>query len=622
MLSRKDASRRSAGFGTSSAPHTERVVGLFVGPGRSNGIREDGLRKANHATSPVREVSTTTVVLFDSGHAVQLHFPDKSPWSVDPIATAISLPKRAFWSDRMSAWHRLAALVVALLMGASCGTFEEKPVSSVPVEECSFEETVPRVLPSVFQVITDQGTGTAFYIGNNEFLTAEHAIRGATEISVQNSLQDIAVQIVGVDAGSDIAILHGDVEGIAPLQFGDIWSLSPGSPLRVVGYPIFRTNTPSVAGGLLSRLLEEDGVNVLQTDAPLNPGNSGGPVVDACGAVIGVVVRKAVKIDIEGIAWAVAEDSVREAMARARQEEAVTPDRQDPIHIPDPDLREAVEEALGKTAGAEINTSDATTITSLIVAGPGVTDLTGIQHFTNLKQLSLENTQVSDLAPLAGLSNLTALNLNGTDISDFFSLAPLTNLNRLYFGNTQITDLTLLAAFTNLSQVSLAQTDVSDLTPLARLADLTILDMDNTQVSDLTPLAGLTNLTTLDMDNTQVSNITPLAGLTNLTTLNMENTQVSDLTPLTALTNLTFLNLNGTDISDFLPLAALTNLTQLGLAQTSVTNVSLLAAFTNLSELNLAQTDVSDLTPLAGLTNLTTLDMECPTSPHSPDSPI
>ncbi len=294
------------------------------------------------------------------------------------------------------------------------------------------------------------------------------------------------------------------------------------------------------------------------------------------------------------------------------------------VNIPDPNLRAAIAETLGKAPDDPILKSKMATLTKL-TAGAWeirISDLTGLEEATNLTYLHISNTSTLDLSPLANLTNLAHLTLTKS-ISDLSTLANLTNLTTLGLSPTSeisplanltnltaltlggsISDLSPLADLTNLTTLAFAGS-ISDLSLLPNLTNLTALRVYNTLISDLSPLANLTNLTTLTLSRTSTSDISPLANLTNLTRLNLHGS-MSDLSPLANLTNLTELTLGGS-ISDISLLANLTNLTQLHLSANSISDISPLANLTNLTELSLVGTSISDISPLANLTNLTRL---------------
>ena len=243
----------------------------------------------------------------------------------------------ASWADRLLPSKRLFPVDVAVGRWLSSSPLRVQPAGSsgggaaVPGaaagtdrSSCTFERSMSEIAASVFQVVTEAGIGTAFYVGDNEFLTAYHVIEGARTIRLQNWQHTLRqVGIVGVDEPSDVALLRASGNGIGALRFGDEPSLGRGARIAVVGYPLNESDgAATIVSGLLSARLyntEHDYVFYLQTDAAANPGNSGGPVINTCGEVIGLVVEKVVHEAVEGIIYAVTEGTVRDAVKRARR---------------------------------------------------------------------------------------------------------------------------------------------------------------------------------------------------------------------------------------------------------------------------------------------------------------
>ena len=276
------------------------------------------------------------------------------------------------------------------------------------------------------------------------------------------------------------------------------------------------------------------------------------------------------------------------------------------VHIPDPNLRAAIAEALGKNPNAPITVEEMEGLDNLgrgYGRSRGIRDLTGFQFATNLKGLYLRNNQISDLSPLAGLVELVRLELSENPVSDMSPLRGLKNLNHLSMNQTLISDISLVRSLTSLTIFGFRGTQVSDLSPLTGLINMTALGFSNTSksISDLSPLAGLINLEYINSWGNSISDLSPLAGLTKLEIVDFCGGDISDLSPLAGLTGLKELYLASEEISDISPLAGLTGLTRMNLEGNNIVDISPLAALTNLTWLNVARNQISNLSPLDGL---------------------
>ena len=178
---------------------------------------------------------------------------------------------------------------------------------------CDFSDRSDAVRDAVFQVHTVDGIGTAFYIGNDEWLTAAHVVEGYSGVTLRNGDTKLFATVLGSDAKADMALLKASAEGVRPLSFSEVDDMKAGAALFAVGYPLYVASEPSVARGVLSRMEEDPSLGTLiVTDASLNPGNSGGPLVDACGDVMGMIVAKQVAANVEGIGYAIAETTLQQ----------------------------------------------------------------------------------------------------------------------------------------------------------------------------------------------------------------------------------------------------------------------------------------------------------------------
>ena len=278
------------------------------------------------------------------------------------------------------------------------------------------------------------------------------------------------------------------------------------------------------------------------------------------------------------------------------------------VHIPDPNLRAAIAEELGKSPNAPITVEDMESLTALGANNRNIKDLTGIQFATNLNRLELAGNQISDLTPVAGLINLQTLRLDDNAVSDLGPLAGLTQLKRIDIDDNAVSDLGPLAGLISLQGLRFELNNISDISPLAGLINLEHMAFSVNEVSDISPLAGLINLKGMRAWGNPISNLSPLAGLTNLEHLDICGAELSDLSPLAGLTGLKELYLVDNGISDISPIARLTGLERLDVRDNHISNISPLAGLTNLKWLGVDGNDISNFSPLDGLRANTKID--------------
>ena len=289
----------------------------------------------------------------------------------------------------------------------------------------------------------------------------------------------------------------------------------------------------------------------------------------------------------------------------------VTPPEQKPdavVQIPDPNLRAAIAEALGKGLNVPITVEEMERLEELEAQDKDIQDLTGMQFATNMRRLVLSENQISDISPIAGLIGLHELFLTIPLVSDISSLKTLKSLARLGLYNTPVSDISPLEDLRSLTHLTLTNTLVSDISALKDLKNLTHLWLYGSPIN-LLPIAGLINLEYLAFEGNKVSDLSPIGGLSSLKYIRTWGNPVSDLSPLVRLTTLERLDICGAKISDLSPLAELTGLKELYLVNNEISDISPLAGLTGLTRLDLEDNDISDISPIMVLTDLTWINV-------------
>ena len=194
----------------------------------------------------------------------------------------------------------------------------------------STEQVADLVSPSVVVITTEQvvysqwswygqnqvesGAGSGVIISSDGYiLTCAHVVDGASTITVTIDDKDYTATLVGEDTTSDIAVIKIDADGLTPATVGDSDSLKVGQSVMAVGNPLGELGG-TVTGGMISALNRSvtiqgtsstNTMSLIQMDASVSPGNSGGGLFNMNGELIGIVNAKSSSSDAEGLGFAI-----------------------------------------------------------------------------------------------------------------------------------------------------------------------------------------------------------------------------------------------------------------------------------------------------------------------------
>ncbi len=224
------------------------------------------------------------------------------------------LPRSRFFpaNATVGRWLASSPLTVSLSLDSTSGT--------TPAGACVLADNASRVTAATFQVQTTTGTGTAFYIGNGEWITNHHVVDAASRATLVHGSTRLTATVTGSLPSYDLALLGARPPTSVPALAFVGARPSLASDLMVVGFPAWVESTPSVTRGVVSKHAPFSthypgrAGTVIQVDAPVNPGNSGGPIADNCGAIVGVATfgydETRTGRPLEGINFGVAAETV------------------------------------------------------------------------------------------------------------------------------------------------------------------------------------------------------------------------------------------------------------------------------------------------------------------------
>ncbi|TVZ07436.1 PDZ domain-containing protein [Trebonia kvetii] len=288
----------------------------------------------------------------------------------------------------------------------SAATSAAAPSSAMPSSgaasslEQQYEQVVSRVLPSVVQISTSEGSGSGVvYDARGDIVTNAHVVGTATtlQVGLASGGKPLAATVVGVFAPDDLAVIRvqAGAGSLRPASFGRSASVRVGEIVLAMGNPLGLTG--SVTDGIVSAtgrtVSEGQGssavlISAIQTSAAINPGNSGGALVNLAGQVIGIPTLAAADPQLggaaAGIGFAIPSDTVTSIAGQLIAAGKVTSSGRASLGI----SAQTVADAAGQPAGVGVAavTAGGAAARAGITAGDIITALAG-QPVASLAEL-------------------------------------------------------------------------------------------------------------------------------------------------------------------------------------------------------------------------------------------
>lgn len=191
---------------------------------------------------------------------------------------------------------------------------------AAPEDAMSLPDIYDKVAPSVVGVSctlrNGSATGTGIIISEDGYIiTNAHVVEDAVSVMIVDSeMNEYSAEIVGSDAQTDIAVLKIDETGLTPCEFGSSSNIRIGELTVVIGNPLGFELYGSMSSGIISGLnrsitIGEKKMTLIQTTASITNGNSGGPLINAYGQVIGITSAKVASIYGENLGFAIPIDN-------------------------------------------------------------------------------------------------------------------------------------------------------------------------------------------------------------------------------------------------------------------------------------------------------------------------
>lgn len=207
-----------------------------------------------------------------------------------------ALNKQVAWSLRELTSHATSATLTPMPI----------PISSVT-------DAIARVEPAVVRLVTEESYGSGMIIDEAGYvLTNSHVVKDANSVIIMLSDgRQFEGMVIGRDNIRDLAVVKIEGGNLPIVPLGDSNELELGQELIAIGYPLGLKGSVTVSKGIFSAFRTNVVATYIQTDAAINPGSSGGALINLNGEVIGVNTLKLVGVAFEGMSYAITIDSAK-----------------------------------------------------------------------------------------------------------------------------------------------------------------------------------------------------------------------------------------------------------------------------------------------------------------------
>ena len=166
--------------------------------------------------------------------------------------------------------------------------------------------------PNVVTVEGEKSFGSGFFVSGNGYLvTNNHVIENEKKLKVRiNKDLKLEAEVIKSNYEYDLALLKISYDSVPGLWLVNSDSIDDGDPVVAIGTPLDRTLSSTLTKGIVSGKRDFSGIRMIQTDVSINSGNSGGPLINEKGEVIGMSTMKVKETGVEGIGFCIPSNDI------------------------------------------------------------------------------------------------------------------------------------------------------------------------------------------------------------------------------------------------------------------------------------------------------------------------